>query len=273
MSFTISAVAYAKIKLHAFKYPHCEVTGILLADRENPRIISDVVPLFHQGTKLLPMIEVAFQQVEKIINNPKFLDKNEFIVGYYEIPVLVSNTVTISPFAQRIGDKINQIQISDTSVTNNVDSNSTGDDTLPENTKLDQSDLNNTTSNNEANATHDASGDTKSSKKSSGKTVHSTLILSMHNPSGKFQFFVKKYIENNAGTKSYSDVISNQKWSLEDVAEEQDEQYNEYEDMVDHILKDRLHLELHDFDNWLDNSKEFDFMNIEFMKLLKVYTC
>lgn len=60
-TFALSAMAYAKIKLHAFKYPHCEVTGVLLARKDAPLEISDAIPLFHQGTKLMPIFGVNFR--------------------------------------------------------------------------------------------------------------------------------------------------------------------------------------------------------------------
>jgi len=94
----------------------------------------------------------------------------------------------------------------------------------------------------------------------------------MHNQSGRFNFYVKRNVENNSGNSSYSDAVNSQKWLLEEVRKVDVEEYNEMEVIMKNLLKDRIHLDLHDFDNWLDNSKEFDFMNTEFMKLLAVYT-
>jgi len=234
-TFTLSATAYAKIKMHCFKFPHCEVTGILLANRDFPTEVTDAVPLFHQGNKLLPMVEVAFQQVQNVISNTNkqsSLDKNEMIVGYYEIPAHLSETVSISPFAQRIGDRINQTR------------------------RLENKDK-----------------DSKENKEKESKLSTSTLVLSMHNPSGQFRFFVKTNIENTSGNISYSDQASSQAWVLEEVRADMKEEYTQFEQsMMKNILSDRIHLELADFDNWLDNSKEFDFMNSTMMKLLAVYT-
>jgi hypothetical protein len=69
MKYIISLPAYAKIVLHALKYPFLSVTGVLLGhykDR-NPQTsdvveITDSVPLFH-GIVLSPMLEVAMIQV------------------------------------------------------------------------------------------------------------------------------------------------------------------------------------------------------------------
>ena len=84
MVFTISAKCFTKIKLHAYKYPQCEVTGMLLAHEDQPYHLVESIPLFHQGTRLVPMLEVAFEHIQS------YCDKNELkIVGYYEIPHLV----------------------------------------------------------------------------------------------------------------------------------------------------------------------------------------
>ena len=61
MTFTISAKCFTKLKLHAYKYPQCEVTGVLLAHTDQPSHLVEAIPLFHQGTRLIPMLEVAFE--------------------------------------------------------------------------------------------------------------------------------------------------------------------------------------------------------------------
>lgn len=63
---TFKAQAYCKIILHATKYPHCAVNGVLLAKSSSkPKEITfeDAVPLFHIGLSLTPMAEVALAQV------------------------------------------------------------------------------------------------------------------------------------------------------------------------------------------------------------------
>lgn len=84
MTFTISAKCFTKLKLHAYKYPQCEVTGVLLAHTDQPSHLVEAIPLFHQGTRLIPMLEVAFEHIQS------YSEKHELkIVGYYEIPSLV----------------------------------------------------------------------------------------------------------------------------------------------------------------------------------------
>ncbi|XP_047395858.1 ER membrane protein complex subunit 9 isoform X2 [Sciurus carolinensis] len=63
----ISARAYVKMCLHAARYPHAAVNGLLLAPA--PRAgeclcLTDCVPLFHSHLALSVMLEVALNQVD-----------------------------------------------------------------------------------------------------------------------------------------------------------------------------------------------------------------
>ncbi|KAF7468738.1 ER membrane protein complex subunit 9 isoform X2 [Marmota monax] len=63
----ISARAYVKMCLHAARYPHAAVNGLLLAP--TPRAgeclcLTDCVPLFHSHLALSVMLEVALNQVD-----------------------------------------------------------------------------------------------------------------------------------------------------------------------------------------------------------------
>jgi len=60
--------AYCKIILHAAKYPHCSVNGVLLTERHRNKDakglkIVDAIPLFHLTLTLAPMMEIALTQV------------------------------------------------------------------------------------------------------------------------------------------------------------------------------------------------------------------
>lgn len=79
-NYKISSRAYTKMILHAAKYPHCAINGILLSssDDSNSRRdktieITDAIPLFHQCLNVSPMAEIALVQVTleftRIINN------------------------------------------------------------------------------------------------------------------------------------------------------------------------------------------------------------
>lgn len=58
--------------LHAAKYPHLAVNGILLGSKEGKDIV-DVVPLFHQCLHVSPMAEIALVQVGNPVNSRLFI--------------------------------------------------------------------------------------------------------------------------------------------------------------------------------------------------------
>jgi len=67
LSCELSQVAYSKIILHALKYPHTAINGVLLANEgSNSQSLKyiDAIPLFHNNLGLAPMLEVALMQVE-----------------------------------------------------------------------------------------------------------------------------------------------------------------------------------------------------------------
>ncbi len=71
-SCELSKLAYAKIILHAFKYPHTAINGVLLANEGSSNQCVkyvDAVPLFHHNLGLAPMLEVALMQV---VNHSSF---------------------------------------------------------------------------------------------------------------------------------------------------------------------------------------------------------
>ncbi|KAG6465531.1 ER membrane protein complex subunit 8/9 homolog [Manduca sexta] len=105
----LETAAYAKIILHAAKYPHCAVNGILLADatkirdgaRNQDLDIVDTVPLFHHSHNLSPMAEIALTQIETVAQS-----SNRVIAGYYAAcENFRDNTVEKCP-GQKIADKI-----------------------------------------------------------------------------------------------------------------------------------------------------------------------
>ncbi|XP_062839867.1 ER membrane protein complex subunit 9 [Anolis carolinensis] len=82
----ISARAYVKMCLHAARYPHAEVNGLLLAQRRQATggqleclCITDCVPLFHSHLSLTVMLEVALNQVDAWS-----LETDLLLAGYYQ---------------------------------------------------------------------------------------------------------------------------------------------------------------------------------------------
>ncbi|KAI8425964.1 hypothetical protein MSG28_004952 [Choristoneura fumiferana] len=106
---SLETTAYAKIILHAAKYPHCAVNGVLLADATKIRDgaknqdldIVDTVPLFHHSHYLSPMAEIALTQIESVAQA-----NNRIIAGYYAAcENFRDNTVEKCP-GQKIAEKI-----------------------------------------------------------------------------------------------------------------------------------------------------------------------
>lgn len=61
-----SSRAFLKMMLHAAKYTHCAINGVLLAkptDGSKEIEFVDAVPLFHISLHLTPMSEIALMQV------------------------------------------------------------------------------------------------------------------------------------------------------------------------------------------------------------------
>lgn len=72
MPIQLTSQAYCKMLLHAAKYPHSAVNGLLVAEKakarkkdslHDPVLCVDCVPLFHGTLALAPMLEVALTLV------------------------------------------------------------------------------------------------------------------------------------------------------------------------------------------------------------------
>lgn len=82
LAMNVSPLAYAKMILHAAKYPHLAVNGVLLGKPTTAQAkqfeIVDAIPLFHQCLYVTPMVEVALTQIETFAETEGLQ-----IVGYY----------------------------------------------------------------------------------------------------------------------------------------------------------------------------------------------
>ncbi|XP_022917929.1 ER membrane protein complex subunit 8/9 homolog [Onthophagus taurus] len=76
----ISARAYCKIILHAAKYGHCSINGVLLAKPTKGKDVEfvDAIPLFHVALNLTPMAEIALTEIDQYANQLGLV-----IAGYY----------------------------------------------------------------------------------------------------------------------------------------------------------------------------------------------
>jgi len=105
-SIELTTRAYSKIILHAAKYPHATVNGVLLAkygrgQKSGPRItFIDAIPLFHQIEGLTPMIEVALSQIESRATSASMC-----IAGFYHASRNFRDS-NVDVFSQRIADRI-----------------------------------------------------------------------------------------------------------------------------------------------------------------------
>ncbi|KAF3423993.1 hypothetical protein E2986_00993 [Frieseomelitta varia] len=104
---SFSSRAYCKIILHAAKYPHCAINGLLLAKQNNKRDnksaqlrIEDVVPLFHICLHVSPMAEIALTMVDQFA-----ISKGLVLAGYYLANENINDLSTDKP-AHKIADKI-----------------------------------------------------------------------------------------------------------------------------------------------------------------------
>ncbi|XP_050300734.1 ER membrane protein complex subunit 8/9 homolog [Anthonomus grandis grandis] len=77
-----SARAFCKMILHAVKYPHCAINGVLLAKSHATTSkeieFVDAVPLFHICLNLTPMAEIALMQIDEFASS-----RGLVIAGYY----------------------------------------------------------------------------------------------------------------------------------------------------------------------------------------------
>nr|XP_002753705.2 ER membrane protein complex subunit 9 isoform X2 [Callithrix jacchus] len=99
----ISARAYVKMCLHAARYPHAAVNGLLLAPP--PRsgeclCLTDCVPLFHSHLALSVMLEVALNQVDVWGAQAGLV-----VAGYYHANAAVDDQ-SPGPLALKIAGRI-----------------------------------------------------------------------------------------------------------------------------------------------------------------------
>ncbi|KAJ7313155.1 hypothetical protein JRQ81_004428 [Phrynocephalus forsythii] len=106
----ISPRAYVKMCLHAARYPHAGVNGLLLAQRRQATggqleclCITDCVPLFHCSLSLTVMLEVALNQVDVWGS-----ESNLLLAGYYQANSGIDDK-SPSPLAQKAAGRIAEL--------------------------------------------------------------------------------------------------------------------------------------------------------------------
>ncbi|KAK6174776.1 hypothetical protein SNE40_017989 [Patella caerulea] len=102
---TLNVQAYCKVILHAAKYPHAGVCGVLLAEESKVKESKslkfvDCVPLFHISLGLAPMLEAALLQIEGYCKT-----KGLVIGGYYQANPNYDDQ-TLNHSAKTVGRKL-----------------------------------------------------------------------------------------------------------------------------------------------------------------------
>merc|ERR1712087_1054021 len=106
-SYAVNSVAAGKVVLHAARFAHAEVCGVLLGraseDRDAPVLVEDAIPFFHKSeNKNSPIMEVALAQAESYAAST-----GKKIVGFYQANERNDDTA-LHPSAKRIGDVIRE---------------------------------------------------------------------------------------------------------------------------------------------------------------------
>jgi len=103
MKVSVSSAAYLKLSLHAGKYPHLAVNGLLLGRKEGNEVsVSDIVPLFHQHLSLAPLLEFGLLTVEQYCTQVE----NLRIVGLYYGGQAPEKDGVVDPLATQIASRI-----------------------------------------------------------------------------------------------------------------------------------------------------------------------
>ncbi|CAE7091376.1 unnamed protein product [Rhizoctonia solani] len=96
--FQISHKAYTKLILHAAKYPHAPVNGVLLGEASGePIVIVDAVPLLHQWTSLSPMMEIGLDLARTHAESMGMK-----LIGYYQATQRLDDDEGLSAVGQKI---------------------------------------------------------------------------------------------------------------------------------------------------------------------------
>ncbi|GJJ14287.1 hypothetical protein Clacol_008551 [Clathrus columnatus] len=105
-SYTLSHQAYVKIYLHAAKYPHKTVNGVLIGkkgkSREDSVAVLDAIPLLHLWTTLSPMMEIGLELAKTHAESRELL-----VVGYYQASERLYDNV-LPPTGEKVVGKIRE---------------------------------------------------------------------------------------------------------------------------------------------------------------------
>ncbi|CAE6389012.1 unnamed protein product [Rhizoctonia solani] len=96
--FQLSHKAYTKLIIHAAKYPHAPVNGVLLGKASGePIVVDDAVPLLHQWTNLSPMMEIGLDLARTHAESTGMK-----LLGYYQATQRLDDDEGLSAVGQKI---------------------------------------------------------------------------------------------------------------------------------------------------------------------------
>ncbi|KAK4054951.1 hypothetical protein OIV83_000875 [Microbotryomycetes sp. JL201] len=77
--YTISALAYLKIVLHAAKYPSARVVGLLIGPASDDALVTDAIPMLHHWTDLSMATEACLQLADIHCKNHNLCFKGVYV--------------------------------------------------------------------------------------------------------------------------------------------------------------------------------------------------
>ncbi|KAF8603319.1 UPF0172-domain-containing protein [Ceratobasidium sp. AG-I] len=99
--FTISHKAYTKLIIHAAKYPHAPVNGVLIGAASPSAggsiVVADAIPLLHQWTNLSPMMEIGLDLAHSHAESTGMS-----LLGYYQATQRIDEDEGLSAVGERI---------------------------------------------------------------------------------------------------------------------------------------------------------------------------
>ncbi|MFH4981656.1 hypothetical protein AB6A40_008365 [Gnathostoma spinigerum] len=98
----LSSLAYAKMILHALKYPHCAVFGLLIGKKmeDDGVLCVDAIPVLHELAALTPAVEIALASVDNHCSKSSVQ-----IVGVYFCNERLADN-GLDSFAVRVAEKV-----------------------------------------------------------------------------------------------------------------------------------------------------------------------
>ncbi|KAF8314814.1 uncharacterized protein EI90DRAFT_3089514 [Cantharellus anzutake] len=99
--YSISNTAYIKLILHAAKYPHATVNGVLLGSKSGNEVsVIDTIPLLHHWTSLSPMMEIGLDLARSSAE-----ERQLQLVGYYQATNRPNDKVLV-PVGEKVASSI-----------------------------------------------------------------------------------------------------------------------------------------------------------------------